>query len=195
MKNILTTTLLITTLMFTSGCSLKQPFHKEKAIEGTATVYIYRASKLGVDDNKYKIYVDGKYSHRQLKTNEYFPFHIREGDVTISAISNGIIEHELTMDLDNEKDYFIRITPIEGDDFTLKAVQEPQALTQIAKTGLSGSMFEEDPKESKLVEKKDTEVASPLAPSDEITKLYEMKERGIITEAEFKSLKAKVIAK
>ncbi len=164
------------------------------AIEDTATVYIYRLSKFGLDDIDYKLYVDGKSTHNILKSNEYCAFHVKEGDVTIGAIANGIIEHSLAMDLDDDKDYFLKITPTDGDNFKIESVEETKALIEISKTELNGSILAEDPAKNKLVqEKKTTPKLVPV--SDEIAKLYEMKEKGIITEAEFKSLKAKIIAK
>ncbi len=194
MKRILAVLLLIATLLITTGCALKKPFKKVDAIDGTATVYVYRLPKLGVDATDYKLYVDGKYTHQLLKANEYFAFHIKEGKVTISAIANGILEHSVSLDLSNTQDYFLKVTPVAGDNFTIKAVQEAQALSEILTTDLSGSTREENPEETKLV-KAQSPSTKQLSASDEITKLYEMKEKGIISQEEFAALKAKIITK
>ncbi len=196
MKNILAAIVIALALLGTSGCSLKAPFKKAESIDDTATVYIYRLNHPGLDGTSYKIYVDGRYTHHYLKANEYFPFHIKEGETTISAIANGIIEHAIELDLDDDNDYFLKITPTDGDNFTFEVVGESVALNEITGTVLSGSTFEENPVENKVVEEKvATKPTGISSASDEISKLYDMKEKGIITDAEFQTLKAKVIAK
>jgi hypothetical protein len=196
MKNILATTAIVLTLLGVSGCSLKAPFKKAESIDDTATVYTYRLNHPGLDGTSYKIYVDGKYAHHYLKANEYFPFHIKEGKVTISAIANGLIEHAIELDLDDDEEYFLRVIPKEGGDFTFEVVNESVALNEIRGTKLSGSTFEENPVEDKVVEEKAlTQPQQSTNASDEINKLYDMKEKGIITDAEFQTLKAKVISK
>ena len=174
------------------NCSVGLDATYADAVDNTALVYIYRLATPGLDANNYRIYVDHKYTHQLLKANEYFPFHIKAGDLTISAMTNSIIEHKIAMNLETKKEYFLKITPIEGGDFTLKEVSQTQAINELAATQLSGSEIKEDPTLSKVVDNTKT---TQVSASDEITKLYEMKEKGIITEAEYQKLKAKVIAK
>ena len=195
MRYVWTLLLSLLLLVFMTGCAQKQPFKEAKAIENTALVYIYRLSSHGLDDVKYRLYAGNEKIDYMLGGGEYAPVHIKSGAVSIRAVANGVLEHTLDLNLEAPNSYFVKLTPKEGGDFTIEAMTNIQGLTDLKKTFLSGSELEIDPLKKKVVEEKEETVTQHLSISDEIAKLYEMKERGIITQEEFTALKAKVIAK
>ncbi len=188
--------LLSVLLLFSiTGCAQKQPFKEAKIIENTALVYMYRLSSHGLDDVKYRLYADDEKINYMLGGGEYAPVHIKAGTVRIRAVANGVLEHTLNLNLEAANSYFVKLTPKEGGNFTITATTRVQGLTDLKKTFLSGSTLEIDPLHKKVVEEKEETATKHSSISDEIAKLYEMKERGIITQEEFTALKAKVIAK
>ncbi len=177
------------------GCAQKQPFKEAEIIENTALVYIYRLSSHGLDDVKYRLYADDEKINYMLAGGEYAPMHIKTGTVRIRAVANGVLEHTINLNLKAANSYFVKLTPKEGGNFTITATTSAKGLSDLKKTFLSGSTLEIDPLHKKVVEeKKETAIQHPSI-SGEIAKLYEMKEKGIITQEEFTALKAKVIAK
>jgi hypothetical protein len=194
MNKILTSILAGWVLILGAGCAPKEPFKEARQIENSAVVYIYRLLSHGNDDVKYRLFVNGEKIDSIIAANEYVPLHIKTGEVTISAVAKGVIEHSVTMNVQNAQRYFVKLTPTAGGDFTCKTLEPDKASSEIATTFLSGSVLKIDPTQSKIIQTK-TDKQTPASASEEISKLYEMNQKGIITDEEFAALKAKVIEK
>ena len=173
------------------SCAQKQPFTSAQLSQESALVYLYRPSIHGHNTPTYRLYVDNEKIPYILGGAEYAPVYLKAGKATFRAVANGILEQSVTLDLHNNTAYFIRTLPQEDGTFTMQPIAADQALNEISRTFLSGSELQIDADKKKLI----THNAAQESPSasDEIAKLYKMKEQGIITEEEFIRLKTKVI--
>ncbi|GEM_PF-3556797 len=193
MRIILTVSLLFVIALFTVSCVQKQPFVKEKVADESALVYLYRPLVHGSNDVGYRLYVDNEKISYILRGGEYAPVHLKAGRATFRAIANGILEHRVTLNLENGTEYFIRMLPQEGGDFTMKVLPKSIAILELSNTFLSGSELSIDTDNTKLIPPKPSQASGSV--SDEISKLYNLKEQGIISEEEFRQLKAKIISR
>ncbi len=175
------------------SCAQKQPFSTAAISQESALLYIYRPLVHGHNTPAYRLYVDDEKVPYVLSGGEYAPVYVKTGRATIRAVSNGILEQSVTLDLQKGAAYFIRTLPLEGGIFSMQHIADTQALNEISHTFLSGSELSIDTDKKKLI----THDQSPtsISVSDEIAKLYQMKEQGIITEEEFTQLKTKIIGR
>ncbi len=184
-------TLLLAVLF--SACAQKQPFSPAEVTQESALVYIYRPLVHGHNTPTYRLYVDDEKIPYVLGGGEYAPVYVKAGSVTVRAVANGILEQSVILNLHKGRTYFIRTLPQEGGTFTMQRISDDPAQQEIVHTFLSGSELKIDAAKKKLVPQNKPESSALI--SDEIAKLYKMKEQGIITETEFIQLKTKLIAR
>ena len=194
--------LIVVALMFTS-CS-KVPFTEDSAEQNSSLVYVYVSNDAGSSDNtsapRYVLRIDGKRVKTRVSGGEYLGFNLESKATTFSIIRSSVIEKEIELQLKENSRYFLRIvTNNTGGDFTFAEVDEAKGLDEIKGTYLAGAQAEdEDAFLGGILgddkEKKETST-SEQSDSDELARLFELKEKGAITQEEYETLKAKVINK
>ncbi len=175
------------------SCAQKQPFAPATVSKEGALVYLYRPLVHGHNTPTYRLNVDDEKIPYILGGGEYAPVYVKAGHAKFRAVANGILEQSIALDLQKHHTYFIRILPQENGTFTMQKIAEDPALHEISQTFLSGSELAIDADKKKLIPRTTPQTSASV--SDEIAKLYGMKKEGIITDKEFRQLKAKIIAR
>lgn len=204
MKNIKTALLAIALLLF-SGCGSKVPFKSEEPLENAALVYIYVTSAISTVESSssadYNIRINNKRVLQRVKSGEYTLYNLKPENLTLSAVRSQIEEKKLTLDLKAGEVYYLRVRDnLENGGFVFEKVSKEVGAKEIAKTGLAGSIMEE--KSSivteivEVINPEDTQkLQAPLSKPDELQKAYNLKEKGILSEEEYKALKKEILTK
>ena len=222
MKNILLkSTILIIALLF-SACGAKVGFKKDEPLDGAALVYVYVPTLISSGDSSstdsYKIRINNKRVDSKIFEGEYKVFNLKPDTISMSVTKGGIEERTLKIDFKAGQIYYLRVVnDLENNLFSFTQVDSTEALKELSKTGLSGSkaieldniiteFMEKEPKQEEVVQV----VAKPVVPvvkqiksepvttsskMDELKKAHQLKVDGILTEDEFKKLKAEILAK
>ncbi|PHQ65727.1 MAG: hypothetical protein COB99_02315 [Sulfurimonas sp.] len=178
-----------------------------------------------MSDSEYNIRINNKPVMQRIKDGEYMVFNLKPQPMTISATKKQIQEEVLDMNLKTGQIYYLKISDNqEGNTFEFIEVKSSIASKEIAKTGLAGSMEESpeniitefvNPKNTESMEVKPTAApativapvvipqasvpapaaVAPMSKTDEIMKAYGLKEKGIISDEEFKALKTNILNK
>ncbi len=197
--------ILILTVAFLSiiltACADRTPFKEQEALKDTALVYVYIAKTVSTDDDFHdaplSIKIDDKTIIPKIMQNEYVAYNLKPRSVTISAIKGAVLSQEIKLDLKPSKVYYLRVkNSSNSDSFTFEKMNQVVGLQEIAKTTVAGSnfIFKDNDKVEGLVETTPDNKATRTK-ADEIQRLYDMKEKGILSQEEFETLKAKVIKK
>ena len=217
--------LLTITLLIVTACGNRAAFKKQEPLENAALVYIYTLTQVMTDEGttnpEYNIRINNKPYMQRIKEGEYIVLNLKPQAMTISATKKQIEEKVLNMDLKTGQVYYLKLEILEGGGFEFYQVNNPIALKEINRTGLAGSSVESteniitefvNPKETESMEvtaatpivapiivpqvSAPTPVdAAPVSKTDEIMKAYEMKEKGIISDEEFTTLKTNILNK
>jgi len=206
--------LLSLTLLLFTACGSKIPFAKQEPLANSALVYIYLPSHVSGGENDYSSDYNIRFNGRQVKgrisANEYMAFNVKPEQVEIAVVRKQIEKKTIALDLKVGETYYLKIKDnLEGRetfDFVRMSVKE--ANPELMKTGLAGSsveseeniidIFTDEPKKEEPAV-----VTSPLmtpkvnttSKMDEIQKAFDMKEKGMLSEDEFKALKSEILAK
>ena len=207
MKKILFLSLFWSVGIMLSGCAPKSPYVEQKPLEGAALVYVYVVPQAGVTDNykdhAYKIRVNGKNVEGYVKTGEYLALDLKPGNIELSAARADVEVQSIKLQLAAGDNNYLKIKSY-SDGFAKFDVVKTQDV--IAKKEIASSV---NAKSKNIVEKEieDTVLLSdkkepakeqnvvPLSKTDELDKAYKLKEKGVITEEEFKTLKSQIISK
>lgn len=209
---IIKTLLLTITLLLLTSCGNKMSFKTQDPLENAALVYIYSSVHITSDDAtsdpEYSIRINNKPYMQRIKEGEYIVINLKPQAMSISATKKQVQEKVLNMDLKNGQIYYLKIKTLEGGAFDFNQVNNSVALNEITKTGLAGSSVESaeniitefvNPKETESFEVKATSAptVAPVAVSktEEIMRAHALKEKGIISDEEFKILKANILEK
>jgi len=208
-KNLTLITLLVLTTLF-NACGSKVPFSLEKPLPDSALVYVYFPQHVATDESshesEYNIFFNDRRVMDTIFVNEYMVFHVKPGNVEISLARKQIEEKAINLNLKSGTTYYLKIMDnIAGNQFDFVQVNKRVALSEIVNTGLSGTsvsspdniinVFADTPKEKAVLAEPAVQTVSKISKMDEIQKAYEMKEKGILSETEFNSLKAEILAK
>ncbi|MFT5835443.1 MAG: hypothetical protein ACI9RG_000332 [Sulfurimonas sp.] len=213
--NYLKILLLTITLLLITACGSKMPFKTQTPLENASLVYIYVTSELGTGNNgesDYKIRINNKPYMQRVKQGEYIALNLKPQKMTISATRKQIDEKVLNLNLKAGNIYYLKIIDnLEGGRFEFEKVSTALGDKEITETGLAGSSVESDeniitefinPKDTGSVEVKAATVVpttnqavAPISKTDEIMKAYDLKEKGIINDEEFKTLKINILSK
>lgn len=220
---ILKTLLLTATLLLFSACGNKTAFKLQEPLQKAALVYVYAKVKLDSTGNsnrgEYSLRINNKPVMQRIKDGEYMVLNLKPEAMTLSATRDQIQEVVLDLDLKEGETYYLKVIDSQdGSAFNFVKVASSEAKKEIATTGLAGS-FEEsvdniitefvNPKSSESMEVKAIAPVpvvtqapatrpiqtAPMSKTDEIMKAYELKEKGIIDEQEFKTLKTNILNK
>jgi hypothetical protein len=205
------TLFIVTLLLFISGCADKVPFKAQEPLENASLVYIYMPNQSeAVESYSYQDYdirINDKRVEQKIKSGEYVAFHLKPNPITLSVVRAQIEEQIVELNLKAGEVHYLRVRDnLENGRFAFEKVANEIGIKEIAKTGLAGSVMEDvDNVINDLIEVvgSEKEKAQTLqAPSqvsvsktDELEKAYKLKEQGIITEEEFKTLKTQIITK
>lgn len=201
--------------MVISGCGSKAPFKSQEALEGASLVFVYVPESYGdvesVAYQSYSLRVNGKRVGERLKSGEYSALDLKANPIKLSATRDQIEEKSINLDLKSGETYYLKIRDnLEKGAFAFEQVSKEIGAKEIAKTGVAGSMIEsidntltelvgsDKVQEKQTVEAKGAtkvEVKDPTSKVDELEKAYKLKERGALSEEEFKTLKSQIISK
>lgn len=222
--NILKSLLLLTTILFLSACGNKTAFKLQQPLDNAALVYVYVNVKLdstgSSNRGEYSLRINNKPVMQRIRDGEYMVLNLKPQPMTLSATKNQIQEIVLDLDLKAGETYYFKIVDSQdGSAYDFIKVPAIEAKQEIASTGLAGSHEESaeniitefvNPKKSESMEVVAPVVVAPvqmqavqtapaqtapMSKTDEIMKAFDLKEKGIIDEAEFKTLKTNILNK
>lgn len=206
-------------LLLVSACGNKTPFAAQQPLENAALVYVYVNSEFSTGESAnrsdYNLRINNKRVMERIRDGEYMSFNLKPEAMTLSATRAQIQEQVLPLNLKAGQIYYLRVKDnLEGGKFMFEVVSNEIGAKEIAKTGLAGSSEESpeniitefvNPKEDKAedVIVKAEPVANvqqvvntkSLSKSDEIEKAFNLKEKGILSEEEYKALKSEILTK
>lgn len=201
MKKLLLKALLPILLLTFTACGSKVPFVKEDALQDASLVYIYAPISVGSTDDMsdltYKVRINNKRVEGKLKDGEYMRFALKPNKTTLSVTRHGVEEQVITLDLKGAEIYYLKAdADLESDTFNFEIMDDITGLKEIARTNLAGeTAVEEKDVLTELIEEKKEQTNTSLSKTEEIEKAYSLKEKGILTDDEFKKLKAEILAK
>ncbi|EDZ63709.1 hypothetical protein SMGD1_1550 [Sulfurimonas gotlandica GD1] len=171
----------------------------------------------------YNIRINNKPYMERIKQGEYIVLNLKPQAMTISATKKQVEEKVLTLDFKTGHIYYLKIKDdLDNGAFEFQQVNNSIGSKEIIKTGLAGSSEESqeniitefvNPKETESVEVKAVvapvvapiaipqastpaqSLSAPMSKTDEIMKAYGLKEKGIISDEEFKALKTNILNK
>ncbi len=189
-------------MFFLTACGTKLPFAPQKPLKDASLVYVYISNQINVDEDgasqsQYIIRINNKRTKQRIVSGEYMPYNLKAGTITLSATKNALLEHSLKLNLEVGKTYYVKIVPSSNGDFEIVHVDNSVGLKEIAKTGLADTyMVEEDEIITQLIEpKKKEKTVTSTSKVDELRKAYQLKQDGIISEDEYKTLKREILTK
>lgn len=193
-------------LLFVTGCANKIPFKSSLPLENASLVYIYLPNYSetveDISNQNYRVRINDKSVEGRIKSNEYMAFNLRPQTIKFSATRANIEEKIANLDLKVGGVYYLRIRDnLQDGSFSFESVSKEIGEKEIVKTELSGSVLEDKKKIlTELVgipevKKEETKTQTSISTTDELEKAYGLKEKGIITDEEFKALKSKIISK
>ncbi len=209
-------TLLAITMIALTACGTRVPFKEQQPLENSALVYVYVKQHISTDDDlsvsRYKIRINNKQVEGRINSNEHMVFNVKPQSMTFSATRAQIEEHTLSLTPKTGNIYYLRVVGnLDGGQFEFAQVSSSVGGQEIQSTGLSGStaievdsilteLVDEEKDENVIVDKKSpketlSKVQSSQTSLQEIEHAYKLKEQGILTQAEFDAMKAKILAK
>ena len=216
MKKILVLSSLVAVVAIFSGCGSKSPYKEQKPIDDAALVYVYVAPQSSVSENNkdhaYKIKVNGKNVDGYVKTDEYVALDLKPGHIEVSATRADVETQSLKLDLKAGDIHYLKVKSYSDAFAKFDLIKEQTAVAkkEIVKTvdATSKNIIEKEIEGvSVFAQKKESakesapQVAAPAvvqtsaSKTDELEKAYKLKEKGVITDEEFKTLKSQIISK
>lgn len=176
------------------------------------------------DETDYNLRINNKRVMERISSGEYMVFNLKPITLTLSATRAQVEEHKLSVSLNAGEVYYFKISgKLDGGNFSFDRVSKAVGSKEITKTGLAGSSVEDEeniitefinPKSEEDAQVKVAPVAAvptatvastPVATQtptrgvsskmDDIKQAYEMKNQGMLSDEEFKALKAEILAK
>lgn len=211
-----TALLLTAVLLFITGCGTRVPFKKQEPLENAALVYVYVTPDGEFEsDPQYKIRINNKRVDGYVRKDEYMILNLKPSkNLTISATKAQIEERSVKLSVQAGQTYYLKVQGgLGGGDFAFVNAGTSVGSKEITKMGLAGSVAEGDDNSfiSELIssssdKQPSQEVQAPkviqktiiqkaASKPDELEKAYNLKQKGIITDAEFNKLKAEILAK
>lgn len=217
MKKIILLSSLLAVVAIFSGCGSKSPYKEQKPLDDAALVYVYVAPQSGIAENNkdhaYKIKVNGKNVEGYVKTDEYVALDLKPGKVEVSATRADVETNSLKLDLKAGDIHYLKVKSYSDAFGKFDVIKEQTAVAkkEIAKTvdatskniiekeieGVSVFADKQEPTKESVPQIAAPTVAAqiPASKTDELEKAYKLKEKGVITDEEFKTLKSQIISK
>lgn len=217
MKNRFTIVTIILITLLLSGCS-KTPFKAQEPLANAALLYVYVGMDDGVNDSNrnpyYKVGLNGKNVKGGMLTNEYMAFNLKPETVEVSVTRAEIEKQTLTLHLKAGETRYLKAQSFSDDfgKFLFKEMSSEVGAKEIANTRAAVEDKKEDDYISVLVDTISSEEEenaavvkedaaekdkkkSEQSDANELERLYELKEKGAISQEEYETLKSKVINK
>lgn len=212
MKKILFLSLFLVVGSMFVGCGSKSPYVEQKPVEGAALVYVYVVPQEGVTDNNkehaYKIRVNGKNVEGYVKVGEYVALNLKPGNIEISAIRADVEVQSIKLQLSVGDINYLKVKSYSDSfaKFDIIKMQNAVAKKEITTSvdAKSKNIIEKEIEDTAIFADKKESAKEQNAPvqqnissnkTDELEKAYKLKEKGVITEEEFKTLKSQIISK
>lgn len=187
-------------LVLMSGCAERTPYAETAVEAGKAVVYVYRPESYANETKVYDVVIDGQIKGK-LYDNGYLAVELEPGTTALSVRNSDALMATLesaTIDLVDVRSgsaHYVKVDVAVQDAFSAKAVSAQTAKGEIAKTVL----YDPDAKKINLyasgAQKREAEPVQPKASSvEQLEKLYELKQKGALSDEEYAKMKAKIIA-
>lgn len=207
--------LAVTIALLISGCGSKVPFKAQEPLPEAALVYVYVAESYGdtesISYQSYSLRINDKRVAERLRAGEYTTLDVKPNPIKLSATREQIEEKSINLDLKAGETYYLKIRDnLSRGAFEFEQVSKEVGAKEITKTGLAGSMINDidntltelvgtdKAQENQVVGTRGEVKAATVAPAskvDELEKAYKLKEKGALSEEEFKTLKSQIISK
>ena len=185
-----------------TACADKIPFTPSKNLQNSALVYIYVPNEVTSTDNtdstvSYKLKIGNEPIKDYISDGEYMVFHIKPSSTTFYATKDAIITRSLRLDLKKNRTYYLKISKLsDNSDFTFQQIKKDIALKEIVNTGLANSVKVDKKRVNpNIINEKPKKETKAVSKIEEIQKAYDLKEKGILTQAEFNKLKEEILSK
>ncbi len=192
--------LLFPILILLTACGSRISFIEKEPISNASLVYLYQLNDVSNDDDiantYYTVYINDKRVDDKIRSQEYMFFYLKPNSTTISIKRAAFEEKSITLDLKQGNIYYLRVKDgLDNNEFEVIQVKSSIGLKEIQDTGLVGSVLIN--KDEVITETIDTENKNKnnLSKTDKIKEAYKMKVDGLITDEEYKELKAQILAK
>ncbi|OQX59957.1 MAG: hypothetical protein B5M52_01650 [Helicobacteraceae bacterium 4484_230] len=196
--------------LFYTGCAPRPEYKPSVQKSNRTLLYVYCLEAVKSSDYGYEIRVNDMTEPLILRDNGYLVFELDSKDISISAQNSddiaGVVDRDTIVlkNVKKGKSYYVKAIISEGEKVDLVAVDSLKAQKEIKNTVLYDQeentyhlfVNDTDKVSGPAVIESDT-ASSSVAGSDaqEIEKLYELKEKGVISDDEFRRLKKKIIEK
>jgi hypothetical protein len=195
--------LLAAVLLFVVGCADKKPFAKQEPLENAGLVYLYVVPDGAFESNpNYKVRINGKRVEGRVKKGEYTVFNLKPtNSLKITVVKREIEEKSVTLDIIAGQINYIKVKGSSSEGLTVVHVPNSVGSKEIVKMGLAGSVIDESVNEAieELIPEKKKAPLVQAAPSaskvEQIEKAHALKEKGILSEEEYKKLKTEILSK
>jgi len=214
MKKILILSSLLAVAVIFSACGSKSPYKEQKPLDDAALIYVYVVSQSGVSENNkdhaYKIKVNGKNVEGYIKADEYMALDLKPGSVEVTATRADVEAQSIKLELKAGDINYLKIKS-HSDAFAKFDIIKSQSVVakkEISKTvdATSKNIVEKEIESTTIFADKKAPakesvvqtpapIQAPVSKMDELEKAYKLKEKGIISEEEFKTLKSQIISK
>jgi hypothetical protein len=211
MKKILHFCLFAVVLMlFYTGCAPRPEYKPSVQKSDKTLLYVYCLEAVKSSDYSYDIRVNDMPQPLVLRDNGYLVFELDSKDITVSACNSedvaGILDRDTIVlkNVEKGKSYYVKAVIGEGEKIDLVVLDSLKAKKEIKNTVLYDQdentfhLFNNDADKVSGPAVIGSDTASSPAPgsdAQEIEKLYELKEKGAISDDEFRRLKKKIIEK
>ena len=205
-KTLLIIALLALSTIFTA-CG-KIPFEKQKPMSDAALVYVYVTMDSGINDTdrmpNYVVGINGKNTEGSVEYGTYKYYNLKPGQISISATRSDVEKQSIELNLDAGKVYYLRIQSFSDDfaKFEITRVNSNEAYPELKDTTLADKFEKSENVISELISSSSDEpevvkakATQSISKMDEIQKAYDMKEKGLLSEEEFNTLKSEILAK
>lgn len=185
-------------LILMSGCADRAPYVESAVKSDKALVYVYRPESYFNEAKIYDIVIGGEVKAK-LHDNGYVPVEIdpgtsaltvRNSDALMATLENKTID---LVDVRGGSVHYIKVDVAAQDAFSAKAVSMQTAKGEIAKTVL----YDVNAKKFNVyspASQGGAPVRQEASSVEKLEKLFELKEKGALSEEEFAKMKAKIIA-
>ena len=206
-KTILTLVAVVAAMLFTA-CT-KVPFKTQEPLADAALVYVYVAEGDGFTEMNrkpsYKVAINGKYTEGGIMIGEYKPFDLRPSQIEFSIARADVEIQKIALAIEAGKIYYLRVKSFSDDFAKFEVVNVPAHIgaQEIKKMYLAGVLQEEqnkvieeliEPAKEQSAQQTVVQSAPKASKTDELKKAFELKEQGVLTDAEFEKLKAEILA-
>jgi hypothetical protein len=201
MKKSIILALLISTSLFFTACT-KTPFKKEQPLKGTALVYVYVMADNGINDTDripyYEVKINKKSTDGKIYPQEHLKYNLDADNVTISVVRNDVEKRTIDLNLKRGEIYYLRVVGFSDRflGYNYEQIEPEIALQEIKDTVYA---IREDSEALDILVTKESEAKashqteSKKSKTQQIKDAHQLKQDGIINEAEFLKLKTEIL--